>query len=719
MSSDAPRWQLRHISRGLVLTFGVCSPALAQDVPSSPDIIVYGDRRLLGALPDSSLTPDDIAAYGLGTVGELLDQVSREQGRDLDEPLILVNGKRVSGLGDIDSYPTEAIESIEILPPGAGLRIGASATRRVFNLILKPSVRTQVGRAEIGMATEAGLGSRSGEVGITAITRPRRLSLTLRSRSENALFESDRKIAQAPGSPDGLGSARTLRPEFGTTELQLSAADQIAPWLDGSISGRLVRSRTRSGLGLASDGGRLQQRSRRSAGSVDLQLNGDVSEWLVAFAGSYSLDRRRTDTGRGLGELTRTAAFSRALAGELTVTRALADLPAGPLSLSLRGAVTRDSLSGSADRFVQWSREVAATLEVPIAVSGSGPLAPLGELSAGVELSRNWVSRIGAIGRATYSLRWQPAQWVRLAGSISTGRSPPAVDLVAGPLLATPGVPYLDPLTGETVDVVELSGANPSLGAQRDANQRLSVNLKPFRRIGLTLTADYLATRNRDLVTVLPAAGELLLAAFPERFERDGSGTLVQVDVRPVSFLRQSDRQLRTGLELNLPLGRHAAGGSRLQFNVAHIWLIKSELQIREGLGVIDLLSRQGFGLAGGGRPRHEVEFSAGYSAQGRGVRLTGQYRGPSFLNLGDSSTSNSLRFSPLATLGVRAFADAGQFAPAVGWLNGTRVTLFVTNIFNDRQKVRDSRGFTPLRYQPAYLDPGGRTVRLELRRRF
>jgi iron complex outermembrane receptor protein len=35
----------------------------------------------------------------------------------------------------------------------------------------------------------------------------------------------------------------------------------------------------------------------------------------------------------------------------------------------------------------------------------------------------------------------------------------------------------------------------------------------------------------------------------------------------------------------------------------------------------------------------------------------------------------------------------------------------------NDRQKVRDGRGATPLIYQPAYLDPLGRTVTLGLRK--
>jgi hypothetical protein len=42
-----------------------------------------------------------------------------------------------------------------------------------------------------------------------------------------------------------------------------------------------------------------------------------------------------------------------------------------------------------------------------------------------------------------------------------------------------------------------------------------------------------------------------------------------------------------------------------------------------------------------------------------------------------------------------------------------------VVNLINDRQKVRDSHGVTPLQYQPAYRDPLGRTIEFEIRKVF
>jgi iron complex outermembrane receptor protein len=52
-------------------------------------------------------------------------------------------------------------------------------------------------------------------------------------------------------------------------------------------------------------------------------------------------------------------------------------------------------------------------------------------------------------------------------------------------------------------------------------------------------------------------------------------------------------------------------------------------------------------------------------------------------------------------------------------WLRGTRISLSVNNVFNTRQRVTDATGVVPNTYQPDYLDPLGRTVRLSIRKLF
>jgi outer membrane receptor protein involved in Fe transport len=67
-------------------------------------------------------------------------------------------------------------------------------------------------------------------------------------------------------------------------------------------------------------------------------------------------------------------------------------------------------------------------------------------------------------------------------------------------------------------------------------------------------------------------------------------------------------------------------------------------------------------------------------------------------------------------------FANLGEQFGLVGRyprLRGTQVRLEVDNILNNRPRVRDAGGGTPLNYQPDLLDPTGRTVGITLRKLF
>ncbi|WP_447411907.1 hypothetical protein, partial [Clostridium perfringens] len=73
-------------------------------------------------------------------------------------------------------------------------------------------------------------------------------------------------------------------------------------------------------------------------------------------------------------------------------------------------------------------------------------------------------------------------------------------------------------------------------------------------------------------------------------------------------------------------------------------------------------------------------------------------------------------------TANLRIFADLQQQLPllkAHPWVRGLRLTLGVDNILDSRQRVRDANGITPISYQPDYLNPLGRTIRLSIRKLF
>ena len=95
-------------------------------------------------------------------------------------------------------------------------------------------------------------------------------------------------------------------------------------------------------------------------------------------------------------------------------------------------------------------------------------------------------------------------------------------------------------------------------------------------------------------------------------------------------------------------------------------------------------------------------------------------YQSPTRVN--GLTSADRLAFSDLTTLDLRLFADLGgrlDWVRAHPWMRGARVTLSVGNLFNQRQRVQGADGTTPVSYQPGYLDPLGRSVRLSIRKLF
>jgi hypothetical protein len=122
--------------------------------------------------------------------------------------------------------------------------------------------------------------------------------------------------------------------------------------------------------------------------------------------------------------------------------------------------------------------------------------------------------------------------------------------------------------------------------------------------------------------------------------------------------------------------------------------------------------------IGSGGQPRHKVQFNAGVLDNGIGVRLSGSWISPvEIVDSGDGS--GPLYFSSLATLDLRLFANLQQRYLGKEWARGTRVTVALSNLFDGHEHVRDRSFATPQIYQPAFLDPYGRTVSISLRRLF
>lgn len=172
--------------------------------------------------------------------------------------------------------------------------------------------------------------------------------------------------------------------------------------------------------------------------------------------------------------------------------------------------------------------------------------------------------------------------------------------------------------------------------------------------------------------------------------------------------------------------GRGGQGqGGRLQLALYHSWRLQDEVLIRPGVPELDYLGGSAVGSRGG-RPRHELELQAGIFKNGFGARLNANWQSGTTVRgdplAGGGSGSSDLFFDDFATVNLRLFADLGQQPSLVRkhrWLRGLRLSLSVDNLLNNRLDVRDASGATPLSYQPAYLDPLGRSVQLQIRKLF
>jgi hypothetical protein len=729
--------------------------AAAADQPVLlPDIIVTGQP--LPVPPERSLDSDDVAAYGVDTVAEVLAEIAAQDG-DRDEAAYLVNGRRVSSLGSVSDLPAEAIVRVDILPRGAGVTVGAAPGQRVYNIALRRRLDLGTVRAGTQVATEGGWSSSRGELNYTFIQGQRRILVTGKVRTDERLLESERGIIQPVSSPPDAGRFRSLVPAADRLELSASVTDDLTSWLSGSLTSRLAVTGRSAFLGPFAPAGLPQQpleQSRRAlVASTDISLNGQVGSWSLGLFANYIYNRSRTSTDsvvlagpRPIPLVVRSTVES--IVGQVSAFGPLLQLPAGPATLNLNVGLSRDRIEGLR-RFqgvdnrtsnALTSSTLSAALEVPITSRGGHFLPGLGDVSASLELGRQRVSDFGSFSNYQFSLLWRPTPRLTLNGSVSRRTSAPSVATLDEPVIETPGVRYFDPLRGETVDVTLITGGTPTLRRETDDTRRVGVNFTPIRSLPFRLTGEYSEFRQLNATSEFPSPSSIIFQTFPERFVRDVDGRLLAVDARPVTFPRRSERQLRMGLLLDVPLGR--TGGNvaaiadedegasdrgadlpsrvrpRFQLSAAHTWVISSDLVARAGQAPIDLLSQEAVGFGGLGRPRHRFDASMGYAERGLGARLSLQTRGASFI-AANGSTSNVLRFEPLTTFNLRAWIRGERIAPRSPLMRGVRINLALINVTGVRERVQDRFGLTPLSYQPGYRDPVGRSVEFSIRRTF
>ncbi|RZJ44669.1 MAG: TonB-dependent receptor [Brevundimonas sp.] len=700
-------------------------PAGAPSPPSPPgvdpgattleDVIVARRRGAADLAPDQEWSAGDIDGLAAWDIGEAVGRISETLGLDAP-PVLLINGRRTVDPRNFLGFPPDAMIRIEALPPEAGAIYGGDPSRRVLNIVLQPEFRSRDGRIDAARPTAGGRssllldGRQSGIQEMDTMQVGAQVSRTTALRGdERAAYRRDH-----PGR-----DAATLRPAVDALTINLARTGAIGDWTGAfGLNGQAQRTRFTALVAGRAD--------RTTQTALDLAVNAGAGGQALGWSVRLGLDGAASRTEQDGPAPLRARTLS--MIGSLTADRSLLDLPAGPLQAAVSGQYLQSRTV--AETATLTTRQSARALDL------NGSLtAPLfqadGEDGAGRtvgDLSLSLGGRIRALdtaaagsGAINAGLSWGPDPRVRVSAQWSRASDGPTREQRLDPILYGPPRTVYDFRTGQSVDVLLLSGGNPDLLAQNTESADVSITLGPFGAWGLRANLGL----HRDVATngigALPGLTPATEAAFPDRFVRDVDGRLISIDQRPINLDATRVETVSSGLVLNIPIRVGAGDAARvgaLQVALGHSWQRANLVTLRPDLPALDRLAGDG-----GGIPRHQLNLRLDGRYRTWGVSAIANWRSGSRSrrDLGIDSPAD-LRLEPFASVDLKVnyrvertpdtIVDGGRRDP------GLRLGLEIDNLFDARPRAFIGHAVAP-GYGRDDQDPLGRVVRLTLTRRF
>ncbi len=447
------------------------------DDEGSDDIVVSGELR--GAVPgdikpEEQLTSGDIRAYGVNSISDLLAQLapqtSSARGRGGEMPVVLLNGRRISGFSEIRDLPVEAIERVDILPEEAALKFGYRADQRVVNIVLRQRFRAITSELGASFPTAGGNSGKKVSADLLKIARDSRINVDVQYQSNSAILESERNVVPTlPGGTVDAAPYRTLVGPGSAATFTATYSRNLSSKTSMSINARLEQSQRESLLGLpalnlvvpagnpfsssATDTSltlypqptALQRSSNNRTAHLGLTLNGDLKPWRWSVTGNYDRITSETITGTGFDPAPFQARLDAGdpafnpfapIAPTLLMMRAadrahsvssvgaldallsgpLVKLPAGSATLSVRGtAGTSQFDSGSLRGGIARSGSVGrgrfdgqASLDIPLTSRREGVLGAIGDLGINGNVEVEHLSDFGTLTTLGYGAHWAP-----------------------------------------------------------------------------------------------------------------------------------------------------------------------------------------------------------------------------------------------------------------------------------------------------------------------
>lgn len=810
------------------------------------DIVVTG-RRVLGSiitdtLPVAILGGDALRSLGATDLRTVLDRLKPlTEAAGGGDPVVLLNGRRISSIGELQGLPPEAIDRTEVLPEQEAARFGVPPTVRVLNFITKKTYRATTIRQLAGTTTEGGGETNFAEAAMANINGSRRTSLSVSHLRLNPILQGERNIAPDTNTPyaiagnvvgvngasldpaldalwggrvtsasvpaepalrrllssyadraneravTDIGRYRTIRDRSDRINVDGTLAGPIGG-LDGSINLAMEAQQTSGLNGLAPavltvpagnaylpfandvllyrylPGAVLRGRSDSLTLHAGGSLQGGIRRWSWTVTSNYDRlrSRARFDQGYDLSGVqagvdaggdplapidpvrtprlvARSETVTGTLTGKAVLNGPLVTLPAGEAQVTASLDYARSTSSGHQpdvlDSALDLTRTTAAarvSAAVPITSPDRDVLAFVGRLSANASIGISDVSRFGRLASSTFGFNWAPVGRVQLTGSLDDARTPPDIALLTSPITTSPNTPFFDFTSGRSELVTVLGGGNPDLAPERRRRTTVALSVQPIKDKEIRLNLEYVNTRTYDQTTTLGSVTSDFQLAFPDAFQREQAGRLLLVDLRATNVAFERERRLRATFNLSMPIGakpppapdRASADGPppepasprpTINATIGATYRLADVLSLRSGSPLLDLLD--GATLTGtGGRPRWQSDIDIRGTYASANIGLYGRLQGPTRIR--SDLAASDLRFSgrvwlvPYLDLGVEKIVNRP-------WAKQMSLQFTIENALNDRIDVRDRAGRTPDRFQSAYIDPEGRSVRLGVRKVF
>ncbi|MGZ3233324.1 MAG: hypothetical protein ACXU7O_01330 [Croceibacterium sp.] len=600
-------------------------PVVDQTANSNDDAnqIVVIATALRGAVqapqpPIIELNEQDIASYGVSSLADLVQQLSIEigsgRGRGSGRPVFLVNGLRVSSFREMQSFPPEAIKTVQVLPEEVAQKYGFPPDQRVINFILKDNFTSRSIEAQYGQPFDGGTSTEGLEGTYLNIAGKNRLNFDLKLNHTTPLTEAERDIIQTvvptyPTDPDPA--------EFRTLVSQNTDYQLTGNWTHGigdggaslTLNGTAERTDNLSYSGLNTvfltdpfgasalrtfgTDFPLASRTRTDTFSFGSTLNAHAGDWQLtgtidaSHADSTSKIDRRADT---------TALVAAAAAGTLALDAPITGvsypghdtaesktttgsskftaighpihLPAGDASVTLDAGFDWNQINSNDTRHPGVNTKLTrgdlnggVNLSLPITSRRNDVLAGIGDITANFSAGLDHLSDFGTLTNWSAGLNWGITEKLNAQASYIVRDAAPSLSQLGAPTIVNYNVPVYDFTNGQTVLANVTTGGNPALKqeTQRDLKLALAYQLPIFDRS--TIQLEYFRNRSNNVSASFPVLTPEIEAAFPSRVTRDAYGNLVAIDERPVTFYKENSSRVRIGINLSGRIGKQQGGG--------------------------------------------------------------------------------------------------------------------------------------------------------------